>query len=211
MVKIDYKKEWKHLYSPSAKDISVVQVPALNFLALDGLGDPNTSEKYKSAVEILFSVSYALKFSTKRSESETDYSVMPLEGLWWSDNMMDFITGNKDNWKWTLLIMQPEWITPDDVAKAVEAIRKKKKSFLADELRFEKFDEGISVQITHIGPFSTERQTIETMHRFISENGYKPRGKHHEIYLSDFRKCAPEKMKTILRQPVSKREHVFVQ
>ncbi|MDB4444182.1 GyrI-like domain-containing protein [bacterium] len=202
MKKIDYKKELKHLYGASAKKAEIVDVPMMNFLMIDGAGDPNTSPEFQEAVEALFSVSYTLKFMIKKGELEVDYGVLPLEGLWWADDMSQFSTQNKENWKWTLMIMQPAYVTTDLVRGAIEQVKKKKKAAAAPGLRFEAFSEGNSAQVMHIGPFSEEGPTIETLHQFIEENSFNPSGKHHEIYLSDFRRAAPEKLKTIIRQPI---------
>lgn len=204
-MKIDFKKELKHLYKPSEKEVVVVDVPPMNFLMIDGVGNPNTSQEYKQAVEALYVVSYALKFMIKKGETAIDYGVMPLEGLWWVDDMTKFSMENKDVWKWTSLIMQPKYVTVDLFKQAVEQVKKKKNPPAISKLRFESFSEGLSVQIMHIGPFSAEGQTIEKIHIFAKENNYELRGKHHEIYLNDPRKIAPEKMKTIIRQPIQKR------
>jgi hypothetical protein len=201
LTKIDLKKELKHLYNPSSKEVTIVEVPRMNFLMIDGSGDPNTSQEYKDAVEALFSLSYALKFMTKKTEA-VDYAVMPLEGLWWVDDMSKFSVKDKDAWKWTGMIMQPEQITKDSVAKALEETKKKKKLPALSKIRFESFHEGKSAQILCIGPFSDEGPTIQKIHEIIRKNEGTLEGKHHEIYLSDPRKVAPEKMKTILRQPM---------
>lgn len=201
MTKTDFKKELKHLYNPSAKEVVIVDVPKVNFLMIDGAGDPNTTQEFEDAVEALYAVSYALKFMIKR-EKQIDYIVMPLEGLWWVDDMTQFSMENKDIWKWTQMIMQPEFVTKDLVEKALEQAEKKKNPPALSKIRFESLQEGLSAQIMHIGPYSAEGPTIEKLHNFIRENGYEPRGKHHEIYLSDPRKSAPEKMRTVIRQPI---------
>ena len=202
MEKIDFKKEFKHLYNPSSKEPAIVDVPEMNFLMVDGEGDPNTAQEYKDAVEALYSVSYALKFMIKKSEVAVDYGVMPLEGLWWADDMAQFSVENKDIWKWTSMIMQPKYATKELFNKATEQVEKKKNLPALLKIRFESFNEGLSAQIMHIGPYSVEGPTIERLHDFIKEKGYELRGKHHEIYLADPRRSAPEKMKTVLRQPV---------
>lgn len=204
MKKIDYKKELKQLYKPSPKSIEIVDVPKMNFLMVDGQGDPNTAQDYKDAIEVLYNVSYALKFMIKKSSMEIDYGVMPLEGLWWADDMSKFSINDKSSWKWTSLIMQPELITQDLFVKACEQVKAKKDPVALPKLRFESFDEGKVAQTMHIGPFSEEGPTIERIHAFIKESGYTLRDKHHEIYLSDIRKAAPEKWKTIIRQPVKR-------
>jgi hypothetical protein len=199
--KIDFKRELKHLYKPSAKEVAVVDVPAMNFLMIDGAGDPNTSPAFQEATEALFAVSYGLKFMIKKGEWRVDYGVMPLEGLWWADDMAQFSVEQKGDWQWTLLMMQPEYVTPELFAEAVEQVKKKKNPAALPLMRFEAYAEGQVAQIMHIGPFSAEGPTIAKVHDFIAANGGKLSGKHHEIYLSDIRKAAPEKWKTVVRQP----------
>jgi len=202
MKKIDFKKEFKHLYGSSAKKVEVVEVPRMKFLMIDGEGDPNTAESYSNAIEALYSLSYALKFMVKKGEWGVDYGVMPLEGLWWADDMSAFTEGNKDTWKWTMMIMQPEFITPNMVESARQEVGCKKNPVALSLVRLEAFTEGKAAQIMHIGPFSEEEPTIEKVHAFIKNTGSRRRGKHHEIYLSDIRRAAPEKWKTIIRQPL---------
>jgi hypothetical protein len=202
MSKIDLKKEWKELYRPSAKQASLVDVPDLNYLMIDGRGDPNTAQAYKEAVETLFAVSYSLKFMLKRGEVGQDYVVMPLQGLWWVENMADFSVERKGDWLWTMMILQPPPVTEGMVADALAQSAKKKNPPALNEVRFESLHEGSAAQIMHIGPYADEAPTIENLHRFIFDNGGQLRGKHHEIYLSDPRRAAPEKMKTIIRQPI---------
>lgn len=202
MSKIDFKKELKHLYRPSAKKEVDVDVPEMHFLMIDGLGEPG-SESFGEAIEALYSVSYTLKFMIKKGETAIDYGVLPLEGLWWADDMADFVANNKANWKWTLMIMQPSYITEALVGEAIVQVRTKKKLVAVDKLRYEAFTEGPCAQTMHIGPFSEEGPTVERVHRFIESNGRQLAGKHHEIYLSDFRRARPENLKTIIRQPYS--------
>lgn len=201
MKRIDFKKELKHLYKPSAKNVEIVDVPAMDFLMIDGQGDPNSSRQYAQAVEALFATSYTLKFIIKKGGFEIDYGVMPLQGLWWADNMDDFVAGNRENWKWTMMIMQPDFITAPLVAQAIDQVGKKKNLPAVNQLRFEAFTEGKAAQIMHIGPFTEEGPTIARLHQFIEDSGYRKSGRHHEIYLSDIRRAAPEKWKTVLRQP----------
>jgi len=201
MSKIDFKKELKHLYNASANETSVVDVPSLNFLEIDGAGDPNKVKAFEEAIEALYSVSFPLKFMVKK-ERGIDYTVMPLEGLWWTDDMTQFSIDNKDIWKWTVMIMQPEHVTKDFVQRVVEQVEKKKSPPALSKMRFETLHEGLSAQIMHIGPYSAEGPTVEKLHAFVREKGYVLAGKHHEIYLSDPRRAAPEKMKTIIRQPI---------
>ncbi len=203
MGKLDLTKELKHLYAPSAKSVVEVSVPPMQFLMVDGSGDPNTSVPFQQAMESLFSVSYTLKFTRKRDGIEPDYGVMPPEGLWWMEDMARFSVACKDEWLWTLMIRQPDFITHAEVEQAMAQAGKKKELPALGKMRFETFDEGLAVQILHIGPFSEEGPTIIKMHQFITESGHMQRGKHHEIYLSDIRRADPTKWKTVLRQPMA--------
>ena len=202
MKKIDYKKELKHLYKPTSKNVEIVDVLDMNFLMIDGQGDPNISQEYSDAIETLYAVSYALKFTIKKGELEIDYGVMPLEGLWWVDDMSQFSIDDKTDWKWTAMIMQPEYVTKELFLDACKQVEKKKNPVALSKIRFELFSEGQVAQTMHLGPFSEEGLTVERVHAFILENKSRPVGKHHEIYLSDIRKAAPEKWKTIIRQPI---------
>ncbi len=203
MQKIDYKKELKHLYKPSAKKAEIIEVPAMNFLMIDGKGDPNTAPAFAEAIEALYAVSYTLKFQVKKGSIGIDYGVMPLEALWWTEDMATFSEEDKDAWSWTVMIMQPELITGAMVEEAIAQVREKKNPVALPLVRFEEFAEGTAAQILHVGPFSEEGPTIARLHVFIEESGYRREGKHHEIYLSDIRRAAPQKWKTIVRQPVS--------
>lgn len=203
MTTIDLKKQLQHLYAPSARDVAIVDVPQLNFLMIDGEGDPNTARSFSDAIETLYPLSYTLKFMVKKGATGIDYGVMPLEALWWADDMSAFTTGNKDAWKWTLMIMQPEFITPAMIEEAIQDVRRRKNPPALPLVRFEAFTEGKAAQIMHIGPFSDEGPTIEKVHAYIDKNGGRRTGKHHEIYLSDIRRAAPEKWKTVVRQPLA--------
>jgi len=199
--KIDLKKDLKHLYQPSAKEVVQVEVPMFKFLMVDGEGDPNTSQEYAQAVEALFSVSYTAKFMVKKGAQVIDYAVMPLEGLWWADDMSAFVANDKANWKWTMMIMQPSFVANEIIEAAIVEVRRKKKLPGIDKLRLENFSEGFCAQILHVGPFSEEGPTIERLHEFI-DNRTSRTGKHHEIYLSDIRRADPKKWKTIIRHPM---------
>ena len=203
MEKIDFKKKLKHLYKPSAKKVETVAVPTMNYFMIDGEGDPNTSQAFHDAIDVLYTLSYTLKFMIKKGDIGIDYGVLPLEGLWWADDMSSFNVANKDGWKWTLMIMQPELVTKEMVQEAVEQVKTKKNPASLHLVRFESYEEGEVAQIMHIGPFSEEGPTVEKVHSFIDENERQRRGKHHEIYLSDIRRAAQEKWKTIIRQPMS--------
>ena len=202
MSKIDYKKELKEFYRPSAKRVTEVDVPEMNFLMVDGSGAPESAE-YKEAIEALYSVSYTLKFMIKKGDIGIDYGVLPLEGLWWADDMSDFINDNKSNWIWTMMIMQPALVSKDLVQAAIDQVKAKKNLPAIDKLRFESFKEGKCAQTLHIGPFSEEGPTVERVHSYIEECGSSLTGKHHEIYLTDIRRAAPENWKTVIRQPMT--------
>lgn len=202
MSKIDYKKELKHLYRPSAKKVETVEMPTMNYLMIDGEGRPG-NKGFQDAIEALYPLSYTLKFMIKKGEIGIDYGVLPLEGLWWADDMSVFTEDKKDSWQWTLMIMQPELVTEDMVQSAIASVKKKKNPSALALARFTAFDEGKVAQTLHIGPFSEEGPTVERVHDYICENGSDRRGKHHEVYLSDIRRAAPEKWKTIIRQPMT--------
>jgi hypothetical protein len=202
MSKIDYKKQLKEFYKPSAKKVVEVDMPKMNFLMVDGNGAPDTCE-YKEAIEALYSVSYTLKFMVKKGDVGIDYGVLPLEGLWWADDMSDYINDNKSKWIWTMMIMQPELVTKELVQAAVHQVKDKKNLPSIDKVRFKPLQEGKCAQTLHVGPFTTEGPTVERVHSFIAECGSELIGKHHEIYLTDIRRAAPEKWRTIIRQPMS--------
>lgn len=213
MKTLDLKKQYKYLYQPSAKKIEIVEVPKLQFAMIDGAiekgSEPGRSPVFAEATQALYSISYTLKFMLKkRKTNPIDYPVMALEGLWWVEDGVFDITV-KDNWFYTLMILQPEVITKDVFAEGLEEVRKKKGDSPAlSKLRLASFEEGLCVQVMHIGPYATEPATIERMRAFALENGYKdnvgPNGRHHEIYLGDPRKADPAKLKTVLRHPVVK-------
>jgi hypothetical protein len=198
--KIDLKKELKQLYNPSAKEISVVDVPDMNFLLINGEGSP-ASPQYAQAMEALFGVAYTLKFMIKKQRG-VDYGVLPLEGLWWMDDMTQFSAERKDEWKWTAMIMQPKYVTAEDVKLAIEQVKKKKNPASLPKLRFECFHEGKAAQIMYFGPYSGEASTIQKIHAYIKASGHQLSGKHHEIYLNNPTTTSPEKLKTIIRQPM---------
>lgn len=203
-MKVDFKKELKALYAPSAKDFQIVEVPKMNFLMIDGSGNPNVSPEYVDAIEALYSVSYTLKFTSKKN-LEKDYVVPPLEGLWWADDMDAFTQGKKEDWKWTMMIMVPEWLSKSHVEQAIEAVKAKNSKTRVERLRFEAYHEGLSVQIMHVGPYDAEAPTLLKLHKeWIPQNGFTETLHHHEIYISDPRKTDPSKLKTVLRQPVRK-------
>jgi hypothetical protein len=202
--KVDFKKSLKELYKPSFKEVVETKVPELQFIMIDGIGSPGEAQEYLDALAVLYPVAFKIKFLSKAKSK--DYVVPPLEGLWWADDMKDFIEGNRDKWKWTMMIMQPDWITNEMFKKAIEQTQQKKPelSKLLPKLRLEKYKEGKVAQIMHVGPYSEEGPTVQKVHDFIQNeggtfNGHKQ--KHHEIYLSDPRKANPATMKTVIRQP----------
>ncbi|QBD79563.1 hypothetical protein EPA93_27735 [Ktedonosporobacter rubrisoli] len=199
--KVDFKKQLRHLYNPSANEVMVVDIPAIKFLMVDGMGNPNTAQAYQEAVEALYATAYALKFLFKK-EQEFDYVVMPLEGLWWVPDMREFSIEHKEVWQWTMMIAQPQEVTEALFEQVRAQVQRKKPSPALAKLRLEQFREGVAAQIMHHGPFATEGPTIARLHAFLQEQGYTPGGKHHEIYLSDPRRAAPEKMRTVIRQPM---------
>jgi hypothetical protein len=201
--KIDLRRELKHLYWPSAKEVVEVEVPEMRFLMVGGEGDPNTSEAFEEAAEALYALSYTIKFAVKKQEG-LDYRVIPLEGLWWTENEetdLEEVLGDKNAWKWTLMILQPEWVTEERFGGVLDSVRQKKGLSALPGVRFECFRGRQAAQVMHVGPFADEGPTIERTDRFIGQRGGEMRGKHHEIYLSDFRRTAPERLKTIIRHP----------
>jgi hypothetical protein len=200
MAKLDFKTTLKSYFTAPVGEFVVVDIPMLPFVMVDGHGDPNVSPDYKVAVEALFGLSYKLKFISKAAGR--DYVVGPLQGLWWADDMADFVKRAKGNWSWTVMIMQPDWTTEADLGAAVDQLRKKGNA-VPESLRLEPFAEGKCIQTLHIGSYDEEGPILHRLHHdFLPANGFVETGKHHEIYLSDPRRVAPAKLKTILRQPV---------
>ena len=204
MAKVDLKKQLKSLYAPSAKAPVIVDVPKMNFLMVDGTGDPNASAAFQETVNALYGVAYTLKFSLKK-QGGADFAVMPIEGLWWGADLRNFVTSDKSDWNWTLMIAMPDVVTAEQGRTAMEELAKKKEVPALARLRFESFHEGGAVQILHVGPYAAEQPTVERLVQFAAEKGLELAGKHHEIYLSDPRRCAPEKLKTVIRHPVRPR------
>ncbi len=202
MAKLDLKKVYKDLFSPKRDLFSIVDLPPLQYLMVDGKGDPNTSQEFMDAVSALYGVAYTTKFMISRRDKSMEYGVAPLEGLWWADDMESFTAMNKDAWKWTMMIMQPDFITQDFINQGMEIYKTRKKITGDVPVRLETLKEGKVVQTMYFGAYADEAPTIAAMHEFIKVNGLKPTGRHHEIYLGDPKRTAPEKLKTILRQPV---------
>jgi hypothetical protein len=201
-VKIDFKKEIETYTAPSGR-FSIVQVPALQYLAIDGHGDPNTAQAYRDALAALYPLAYRLKFLSKTTLGR-DYVVMPLEGLWRSENLAWFTSErDKSRWDWTLLTMVPDWITDEQLGEARAALAREAHVSALDQVRLYRYDEGLSVQTLHIGSYDDEAPVLEAMHNeFIPAHALQMSGEHHEIYLSDPRRTPPHRLRTILRQPV---------
>jgi len=202
MEKLDIIKQLGDLYKPPSREVVEVTVPALEFLMVDGQGDPNASQAYGDALEALYAMSYTIKFALKKGPAQIDYRVMPLEGLWWADDMSDFAGMDRSLWKWTMMIMQPSVVTPEVVEAARAQVAAKKDPVALPLVRYASFEEGRAAQTMHIGPFSEEGPTIARVHAFIATSGHELRGKHHEIYLTDIRRADPAKWKTVIRQPL---------
>jgi hypothetical protein len=213
MAAFDFKKEYKDLYSPKNKP-SIIDVPTMRFIMVNGKGDPNTSVLYQKAVEVLYGLSYSIKMSKKGSTQPAgyfDYVVPPLEGLWWFDN--DFfdgsVIGRKNEFSWVVMIRQPEFVTSEVFETAKASLAKKKPKIDTSIARLEDFTEGLCAQIMHIGSYDDEPPTIAALEEFIELQGYKTEmsglRQHHEIYLNDPRKTAPEKLKTVIRHPIVRR------
>jgi len=201
LAKIDFKKALPGLYATPRDRFVPVDVPAMQFVMVDGAGDPNTASAYKQALEWLYSTSYAMKLAA-RAAGRRDYVVPPLEGLWWAEDPADFVARRKDRWHWTMMIMAPDCVGRPLFETAVEKA-KKKFGTPPPSLRFEHFDEGRCLQILHIGSYDDEAPTLAKLHdEVMPSQGLTFAGHHHEIHLSDPRRTEPAKLKTLLRQPV---------
>ncbi len=201
MAAVDLKKVYRDHYRSSVRP-ELVDVPERPFLMIDGAGDPNTSAEYADAVAALYPIAYGLRAAIKTATGDA-YTVMPLEGLWWADDMARFSVEAKQDWLWTMMIAVPDVVTTDLFTEIAPQVTEKKRLVAGDRVRLEPFHEGRAAQILHLGPYATEAPTIEELHAFIADGGLEFRGKHHEIYLTDPRRVAPDKNRTIIRQPVS--------
>ncbi|EHR51138.1 hypothetical protein SacmaDRAFT_2900 [Saccharomonospora marina XMU15] len=201
--KIDFKREIDAYQARNGR-YEIVDVPDLRYLMIDGHGDPNTSSAFGQAIEALYPLAYKLKFASKQTLGR-DYVVMPLEGLWWAEDMDTFTASrDKSRWNWTLMIMVPDWTDEEMFVAATEQVTAKNRPRRLHEVRLETLSEGTCVQTLHVGSFDSEAEVLARMHHdFIPRHGLRMVGKHHEIYLSDFRRTAPERLRTILRQPVT--------
>jgi hypothetical protein len=208
MEKTDLKQQFKSLYRPPVQPV-VVDVPSLDFLMIDGFGSPESSERFQSAIGALYGIAYTLKFMLKKApvDGVGDFTVMPLEGLFGDSasggHAAGFISDDPAAWSWTLMIALPDDITPDLVAAAAEELRRRKDPPCLDDVRFERLSEGRCVQVMYVGPYDKEGPTIECLHAFALEQGFVFCGRHHEVYLGDPRRTAPERLKTVIRQPVA--------
>ena len=202
MQSYDVKKAHKDLYAPGRGDFEIIDVPEMAFLMVDGHGDPNTAVAYREAVEALYATSYAVR-AVGKAQGRV-HTVAPLEGLWSAEDVDVFRTRDKSAWNWTMMITQPPWATPETVADAITAAREKTRLPALDLIRFERYAEGRSAQVLHVGPYDDEGPVLERLHgEFLPASGLVPRGRHHEVYLSDARRTDPAKLRTILRQPVA--------
>lgn len=202
MAKKDLPEKLQALYFPGAKEPVFVDVPEMQFAMVDGVGSPAAGD-FQQAIGALYGVAYTIKFAAKK-QGIRDVLVMPLESLWWSDDQDDFFLARKERWQWTAMLLEPPVVTKKMFEAAVAELRERKNPPGLDRVRLEKWKEGKAAQILHIGPYAAERPTIERVHAFIRENGYRLSGKHHEIYMGDPRRSAPEKLKTVVRQPCSR-------
>ena len=200
MTKLDLTKTHRDLYRAKAEP-GLVEIPEMAYLMIDGRGDPNTSVEYRDSVSALFSVAYKFKFLTKR-EAGFDFKVMPLEGLWWVDEGEEFSLDDKSNWSWTMLVALPDDLDPAHLDAARLEVATRKGLVAASRVRMERWEEGAAAQLLHLGPYAEEESSIERLHAFIRDTACGFRGRHHEIYLNDPSRVAPERLKTIVRQPV---------
>lgn len=202
-MKRDLIKELGALYKQPANQISILQVPRMNFISIRGGGDPNNNTGYSQAIEALYAVAYKIKFLIKAEPLCIDFSVMPLEGLWWASDMSMFSLDDSSNWEWQMMILQPEFLSEQHFKQALDEVRRKKNPAKINEVKFESYEEGLSAQILHHGPYGeAERQSVKKLHDYIQQAEYQVDGKHHEIYLNSPLRTAPQKLKTIIRQPI---------
>ena len=201
MTKVDLRKELRALYTAPTDAFAIVDVPRLQYLAVEGEGDPNVASSYADAVEALYAASYAVKFASKRNGR--DYVVAPLEGLWSADDPAAFTRGRKAEWRWTMMIMQPGWVAGETIVHAIGQLAAKRQLPALGLVTHRELTEGLSVQVLHVGSYDDEAPTLARLHReFLPAHGFAFNGPHHEIYLSDPRRTATARLKTILRQPV---------
>lgn len=203
METIDLKKRIRDYFESSPDHFTLVTLPPFDYVMVDGEGDPNTSRDYAAAIELLYGVSYTLKFKGKK-ELGVDYVVPPLEGLWWAHDARAFVTGDKSSWRWTMMIMVPAELPRSLVLSALEEYQNKKPGAPVSRVRIDSLTEGLVVQVLHIGPYDAEGPLLARMHNeFMPDHALTFNGRHHEIYLGDHRRTAPQRLRTILRQPVA--------
>lgn len=203
MTMVGFTKEIEVLLKPKTEP-AFVAVPEMSYIMVDGKGDPNKGGSgYTQAIETLYGLAYTMKFAIKKARGE-EFKVGPLESLWWAEGMENFLHLRKDEWLWTAMIMLPDLVTPADFDSAVAELKRKKDPPALPKARLERWEEGPGAQLLYIGPYKDEGPTITRLHSFIEEQGYRLRGRHHEIYLGDPRRTAPERLRTIIRQPVEK-------
>ncbi len=205
MTKADFKKKFGAFYSASSKEPALVDVPEFRFAVVDGAGgDPAHNPDFQNAVAALYGVSYTIKFALKKARPAREYSVMPLEGLWWCEGLRQFDMSRPELWRWRLMIFQPDFVDDGVFQKAVAELSEKKQTTALPAVRLERFEEGRCVQMMHVGPYAAEPATIARMQEFAAGEGYAFSGRHHEIYMGDPRRAKPERLKTILRSPVTR-------
>lgn len=202
MAKKDLSQELQSLYFPSAKEPVIVDVPEMQYLTVEGKGNPNSSEAFKEAIGALYGVAYTAKFTAKFTGGGK-IQVMPIEALWWGD-AEDFLKARKDSWQWRLMLMMPPALTQDRFEDAVRQLREKKNPPGLDKVRLETWREGLAAQILYVGPYADEGPTIERLHAYLRSQGYRPSGKHHEIYIGDPNRSKPDKLKTVIREPATR-------
>jgi len=199
LLKLELRKTLKEFYNPPRGEVVLVKLPPLKYIMIDGKGEPG-GEPFREAMGALYNIAYTMKFRAKRMLKK-DYDMMAPEGLWWmKGNRIDM--ERRDSWLWTLMILVPDFVSPKLFSDSITEVRSKKNPPGLDRARLEVLDEGASLQIMHVGPYSSEAESIGKMDAFAKEHGYKMVGKHHEIYLGDPRRAAPSKLKTIIRHPV---------
>ncbi len=203
MQKVDFKKTDKDLYNPK-KEPALANVPKMKFFAIEGQGDPGTSAEFQEAIEALYGASFTLKFALKKNPPAGfhDWVIPPMEGHWWMAGEAEFDPEEKDLWCWKIMIRQPDFVTEDMLKSTIAELQQKKENESLSKLQFFEFEEGESIQILHIGSYDDEGPTIQKIYNLMEDKGLKMNGRHHEIYLSDPRKTAPEKLRTVIRQPV---------
>lgn len=202
MVRVDFKKELPGLYRASAYEVSIVDVPAIKFITVSGTGFAEPSAELQDAIGALYAVAYTLKFSLKKQAGAGGFALMPLEALWWTDTGKPLDQESRENWCWTVMMALPDFVTKTLVKKAVKEAAERKELPALKQVELERIQEGLSAQIKHKGPYAESGPTVKRLHGFIAERGLKPHSKHHEIYLNDPSRTAPEKIRTIIRQPV---------